>query len=88
MNAYIHFDRVMTLYGLKFLCALSSDGRATVLYTVGPWFESKRAHRNFKSIYTTGRWFESNRAHESFQMNACQIDDVKFPRYRETSIVH
>ena len=37
------------LYKLKILSARSSVGRACVLYTHGPWFESKRADKDFNS---------------------------------------
>ncbi len=52
---------------LKILSTLSSVGRAVVLYTTGPWFESRRVDRIFKS-HTIGPWFESRRVDTSLRV--------------------
>lgn len=52
MFVYTLTERTNCVGTLKnIVCACSSVGRAFVLYTNGPWFESKHAHSVFFNGY-------------------------------------
>lgn len=59
------------------MCAYSSVGRASVLYTLGPWFESKYAHHHYSMDF--------NKLQEIFDDKYANRIGVEFTEWYETA---